>query len=45
MKGTGNITQKIAWTTLWFGLAMGMAGCRHKPQARAAAASDGSGSA
>ncbi|MBB5316323.1 hypothetical protein [Tunturibacter empetritectus] len=32
MKGTGNITQKIAWTTLWFGLAMGMAGCRHKPQ-------------
>ena len=32
MKGTGNITQKIAWTTLWFGLTMGMAGCRHKPQ-------------
>ncbi|WP_353073849.1 hypothetical protein [Tunturiibacter gelidiferens] len=32
MKGTSNITQKIAWTALWFGLAMGMAGCRHKPQ-------------
>lgn len=32
MKGTGNITQKIAWTTLWFGMAMGMAGCRHKQQ-------------
>jgi ribosomal protein S20 len=32
LKGTGNITQKIAWTTLWFGLAMGMAGCRHKQQ-------------
>ncbi|MBB5339300.1 hypothetical protein [Tunturiibacter gelidoferens] len=32
MKGTGNITRKIAWTALWFGLAMGMAGCRHKPQ-------------
>jgi len=24
--------QKIAWTTLWFGLAIGLAGCRHKPQ-------------
>jgi ribosomal protein S20 len=32
LKGTGNITRKIAWTTLWFGLAMGLAGCRHKPQ-------------
>jgi ribosomal protein S20 len=32
LKGTSNITQKIAWTTLWFGLTMGMAGCRHKPQ-------------
>ncbi|WP_433965680.1 hypothetical protein [Tunturiibacter gelidiferens] len=32
MKGTSNITQKIAWTALWFGLAMGMAGCRHKQQ-------------
>jgi hypothetical protein len=31
LKGTGNITQKIAWTTLWFGLTMGMAGCRQKP--------------
>ena len=32
MKGTSNITRKIAWTTLWFGLAIGLAGCRHKPQ-------------
>jgi ribosomal protein S20 len=32
LKGTGNITRKIAWTALWFGLAMGLAGCRHKPQ-------------
>jgi ribosomal protein S20 len=24
--------QKIAWTTLWFGLTIGLAGCRHKPQ-------------
>jgi len=32
LKGTSNITRKIAWTTLWFGLTMGMAGCRHKPQ-------------
>jgi ribosomal protein S20 len=32
LKGTSNITQKIAWTTLWFGMVMGMAGCRHKQQ-------------
>ena len=32
MKGTGNITRTIAWTTLCFGLATGLAGCRHKPQ-------------
>jgi ribosomal protein S20 len=24
--------QKIAWTTLWFGLTIGLAGCRHQPQ-------------
>jgi ribosomal protein S20 len=24
--------QKIAWTTLWFGLAIGLAGCRHQQQ-------------
>jgi ribosomal protein S20 len=24
--------QKIAWTTLWFGLAIGLAGCRHQPK-------------
>jgi hypothetical protein len=28
--GKGNITQKIAWTAICFGL--GMVGCRHKPQ-------------
>jgi hypothetical protein len=32
LKGSGNITQTIAWTTLWFGLTMGMAGCRHQAQ-------------
>jgi ribosomal protein S20 len=32
LKGTSNIMQKIAWTTLWFGLTIGLAGCRHKPQ-------------
>ncbi len=32
MKGTRNITRMIAWTALCFGLAMGLAGCRHKPQ-------------
>jgi ribosomal protein S20 len=24
--------QKIAWTALWFGLTIGLAGCRHQPQ-------------
>jgi hypothetical protein len=32
LKGTRNITRMIAWTALCFGLAMGLAGCRHKPQ-------------
>jgi ribosomal protein S20 len=32
LKGTSNIMQKIAWTTLCFGLAIGLAGCRHKQQ-------------
>jgi len=32
LKGKGNIMRTIAWTTLCFGLAMGLAGCRHKPQ-------------
>jgi ribosomal protein S20 len=28
----GKLSRKIAWTTLCFGLAIGLAGCRHKPQ-------------
>jgi ribosomal protein S20 len=32
LKGTSKISRKIAWTTLCFGLAIGLAGCRHKPQ-------------
>jgi ribosomal protein S20 len=32
LKGTSKISRKIAWTTLCFGMAIGLAGCRHKPQ-------------
>jgi ribosomal protein S20 len=32
LKGKGKLSRKIAWTTLCFGLAIGLAGCRHKPQ-------------
>lgn len=32
MKGKGKISRKIAWTTLCFGLAIGLSGCRRKPQ-------------
>lgn len=32
MKGTSKISRKIACTTLCFGLAIGLAGCRRKPQ-------------
>ncbi len=32
MKGKGKLSRKIAWTTICFVLAIGLSGCRHKPQ-------------